>query len=145
MFKLLSSTQKLIATRSLLRSDAGASFRYLSSDSSALSPEAVKASINKLSLDSPLSSPLFAWSEVDGRNAITKTYEFTDFNQAWSFMSRTALLAEKMDHHPEWFNVYSTVSVTLTTHECDGVSKKDIKMARALDAYARDLLPVRQA
>ncbi|CAJ1957066.1 unnamed protein product [Cylindrotheca closterium] len=142
MFKLLSSRQ---TARSLLKIDVGASFRCLSSDSSgALSPEAVKASINKLSQDYPLSSPLFAWSEVEGRNAIIKTYEFTDFNQAWSFMSRTALLAEKMDHHPEWFNVYSTVSVTLTTHDCDGVSTKDIKMARAMDAYARDLLPVRQ-
>ena len=56
--------------------------------------------------------------------SITKTFMFTDFNQAWSFMSRTALLAEKMDHHPEWFNVYNRVEVTLTTHDCGGVSKK---------------------
>ena len=62
--------------------------------------------------------------QVPNRDAIKKTFHFADFSQAWSFMSRTALLAEKMDHHPEWFNVYNTVEVTLATHDCDGVSHK---------------------
>lgn len=62
--------------------------------------------------------------QVPERSAITKSFEFTDFNQAWGFMSRSALLAEKMDHHPEWFNVYNRVEVTLTTHDCGGISEK---------------------
>lgn len=62
--------------------------------------------------------------QTNDTESITKTFTFTDFNQAWSFMSRTALLAEKMDHHPEWFNVYNRVEVKLTTHDCDGVSQK---------------------
>jgi 4a-hydroxytetrahydrobiopterin dehydratase len=65
---------------------------------------------------------LLNWSLVD--NAITKTFEFKDFSQAWSFMTRSALLAEKLDHHPEWFNVYNVVKVKLTTHDADGVTKK---------------------
>jgi 4a-hydroxytetrahydrobiopterin dehydratase len=68
---------------------------------------------------------LAVYIQVGGnKSAITKTFYFADFNQAWSFMSRTALLAEKMDHHPEWLNVYNRVEVTLTTHDCDGVSDK---------------------
>ncbi|KAI2507247.1 RNA polymerase II [Fragilaria crotonensis] len=83
----------------------------------------------------------FQWTEVDGGKKIKKTFEFTDFNQAWSFMSRSALLAEKTDHHPEWFNVYNIVEVSLTTHDCGGVSDKDIEMATAMDHFAQDLLP----
>jgi 4a-hydroxytetrahydrobiopterin dehydratase len=77
------------------------------------------------------------WREVDGRDAITRKFAFKDFNQAFGFMTRAALLAEKMDHHPEWFNVYRTVEVTLSTHDADGLTEKDIALARAMDAFAK--------
>ena len=76
------------------------------------------------------------WSEVAGRDAIHRTFVFADFNQAFAFMSRVAMLAEKMDHHPEWSNVYKTVEVTLATHDAGGVTEKDIAMAKAMDGYA---------
>jgi 4a-hydroxytetrahydrobiopterin dehydratase len=79
-------------------------------------------------------------SQVDGeRDAVRKIFAFGDFNKAWSFMSSTALVAEKMDHHPEWFNVYNRVEVTLTTHDIGpsgGLSKKDLKLARHMDSIA---------
>ena len=76
------------------------------------------------------------WAEVAGRDAIHRTFVFADFNAAFGFMTRAALLAEKMDHHPEWSNVYKTVEVTLATHDAGGVTEKDIAMARAMNAYA---------
>jgi 4a-hydroxytetrahydrobiopterin dehydratase len=76
------------------------------------------------------------WREVDGRDAIAKKFVFKDFNQAFGFMARCALMAEKMDHHPEWFNVYKTVEVTLSTHDAGGVTEKDIALAKAMDVYA---------
>lgn len=76
---------------------------------------------------------LDGWQEVDGRDAIQKTFRFADFNAAFGFMSRVALMAEKMDHHPEWFNVYNRVEVTLTTHDADGVSDKDVELAAFMD------------
>ncbi len=79
---------------------------------------------------------LEGWQEVDGRDAITKQFQFADFNAAFGWMVRVALLAEKIDHHPEWFNVYNKVNVTLATHEANGVTTRDIKMARAMNAYA---------
>jgi 4a-hydroxytetrahydrobiopterin dehydratase len=79
---------------------------------------------------------LKGWSEVAGRDAITKKFVFKDFNEAFGFMSRAALVAEKMDHHPEWFNVYKTVEVTLATHDAGGVTEKDIKLAEAMDKIA---------
>jgi 4a-hydroxytetrahydrobiopterin dehydratase len=76
------------------------------------------------------------WREVEGRDAIARTFKFGDFNEAFAFMTRAALLAEKMDHHPEWFNVYNRVEVTLSTHDAGGVTDKDIAMAKAMDSYA---------
>jgi 4a-hydroxytetrahydrobiopterin dehydratase len=77
------------------------------------------------------------WREVQGRDAIMRKFEFKDFNDAFGFMTRVALLAEKMDHHPEWFNVYKTVDVTLSTHDAGGVSEHDIRMAKAMEEYAK--------
>jgi 4a-hydroxytetrahydrobiopterin dehydratase len=79
---------------------------------------------------------LAGWSEMAGRDAITKTFTFKDFNQAFGFMTRAALVAEKMDHHPEWFNVYKTVAVTLATHDVGGVTELDVKLAEAMDKIA---------
>ncbi|KAM4545296.1 pterin-4-alpha-carbinolamine dehydratase 2 [Odontesthes bonariensis] len=76
------------------------------------------------------------WMEVEDRDAIFKELHFKTFNQAFGFMSRVALQAEKMNHHPEWFNVYSKVQITLTTHNCGGLSKRDIKMAKFIDKIA---------
>lgn len=77
------------------------------------------------------------WHDVGGRDAIARKFEFRDFNEAFGFMTRVALLAEKMDHHPEWFNVYRTVDVTLATHDAGGVTDNDIRMAKAMDEFAK--------
>jgi len=79
---------------------------------------------------------LAGWSEVQGRDAITKKFVFKDFNQAFGFMTRAALVAEKMDHHPEWFNVYKMVEVTLSTHDAGGLTEKDVKLATEMDRIA---------
>lgn len=79
---------------------------------------------------------LSGWSEVAGRDAISKTFVFKDFNQAFGFMTRVAFIAEKMDHHPEWSNVYKTVQVTLSTHDAGGLTEKDVKLAREMDSIA---------
>lgn len=83
-------------------------------------------------------SPLLAagWTLVDGRDAIEKRFEFADFTAAFAFMSHVALWAEKWDHHPEWFNVYRSVDVTLSTHDVGGLSDLDIKLATKIDALA---------
>lgn len=79
---------------------------------------------------------LKGWSEVKDRDAISKKFVFADFNAAFGFMTRAALIAEKMDHHPEWFNVYKTVEVTLSTHDAGGVTDKDVTLAQAMDKLA---------
>jgi len=91
-----------------------------------LSGEARKSALGRLK----------GWSEASGRDAISKKFVFADFNQAFGFMTRAALVAEKMDHHPEWFNVYKIVEVTLSTHDAGGLTERDIKLAEAMDKIA---------
>ena len=78
------------------------------------------------------------WQKVEGRDAIRRVFTFKNFNEAFGFMSRVALQAEKLDHHPEWSNVYKTVDVTLATHSAGGLTELDIKLARFMDAIAAD-------
>uniref|UniRef100_A0ABI7XPK8 Pterin-4-alpha-carbinolamine dehydratase n=2 Tax=Carnivora TaxID=33554 RepID=A0ABI7XPK8_FELCA len=76
------------------------------------------------------------WNELEGRDAIFKQFHFKDFNRAFGFMTRVALQAEKLDHHPEWFNVYNKVHITLSTHECAGLSERDINLASFIEQVA---------
>ena len=76
------------------------------------------------------------WREAGGRDAITRTFTFANFGAAFSWMTRVALAAEKLDHHPEWNNVYRTVTVTLTTHDAGGVTHRDVELARLMDRFA---------
>jgi len=91
-----------------------------------LAGEARKSALGKLK----------GWSEIEGRDAIIKKFVFADFNQAFGFMTRAALVAEQLDHHPEWFNVYKTVEVTLSTHDAGGLTELDVKLAAAMDKLA---------
>jgi len=79
---------------------------------------------------------LTGWAAADGRDAIIKTFQFKDFSAAFGFMTRAALAAEKLDHHPEWFNVYNRVEVLLATHDADGVTELDVTLARIMDEAA---------
>ncbi|MBA8837131.1 4a-hydroxytetrahydrobiopterin dehydratase [Ochrobactrum sp. RH2CCR150] len=79
---------------------------------------------------------LEGWQKVEDREAITKSFKFKDFNTAFGFMTRAALYAEKLDHHPEWFNVYNRVDITLATHSENGITELDVKMARKMNAIA---------
>ena len=88
-----------------------------------------------MDLDQELKS-LPGWHKVEGRNAIAKSFKFKTFTEAFGFMAKVALTAEKMDHHPEWFNVYNRVDVTLTTHSAGGVTDLDINLARAMEGFA---------
>ena len=83
-------------------------------------------------------SNLNGWSEVQGRDAISKKFGFRDFSEAFGWMARVALAAEKMDHHPEWFNVWNRVEVTLSTHDAGGLTQRDIALAKKMDALAKD-------
>ncbi len=89
----------------------------------------------KMPVDQALAG-LDGWTAVDRREAIQKAFRFKDFNQAFGFMTRIALHAEKLNHHPEWFNVYNRVDVTLATHDAGGVTELDVKLARLMDAAA---------
>jgi len=95
--------------------------------------------VEKLSADARTSAlkELAGWSDVSGRDAIARTFTFKDFNEAFGFMARAALVAEKSDHHPEWRNVYKTLEVVLSTHDAGGVTAKDIELAKAMDAIAK--------
>ena len=79
---------------------------------------------------------LSGWSELEGRDAISRKFTFKDFSEAFGFMARAALIAEKLDHHPEWFNVYNTVEVTLATHEAGGVTERDVQLAQEMNRLA---------
>lgn len=80
-------------------------------------------------------SELSNWTLDEDRDAISRTFKFKDFSEAFGWMSRAALMAEKLDHHPEWRNIYNTVEVTLTTHDADGLTDLDVKLATAMDRF----------
>lgn len=90
-----------------------------------LSPEARRAAL----------AALPGWHLSGQRDAIEKSFKFKTFNQAWGFMNRVALAAEKLNHHPEWFNVYNRVDIVLTTHDCDGLSELDVKLAKRINGF----------
>jgi 4a-hydroxytetrahydrobiopterin dehydratase len=77
------------------------------------------------------------WNRAEGRSAIVKKFQFADFNEAWGFMSRVALLAERQDHHPQWSNVWNRVEIVLSTHEAGGLSARDVKLAEAIETVAK--------
>ncbi|HTO49889.1 MAG TPA: 4a-hydroxytetrahydrobiopterin dehydratase [Burkholderiales bacterium] len=81
------------------------------------------------------------WARVAGRSAIVKKFQFADFSEAWGFMSRVALLAESQNHHPEWFNVWNRVEITLSTHDAGGLSARDVKLAEAIEKVVRPPRP----
>ena len=94
-------------------------------------PELLSAANRKSAL-----SGLKGWIEADGGKALSRTFTFKDFNAAFGFMTRAALVAEKSDHHPDWRNVYKTVEVVLSTHDAGGVTNNDIELAKAMNSIA---------
>ena len=87
-----------------------------------------------------LAADLAQWSIVPNRDAITRSYQFKDFKEAFAFMTQCALMAEQMNHHPEWFNVWNRVEVTLSTHDAGGLTQLDLDLARSMERYANVLL-----
>lgn len=87
----------------------------------------------------PLLAGLPGWTPVQGRDAIQKSFTFADFNVAFGFMTRVALRADKVDHHPEWFNVYNRVDITLSTHDANGLTQRDIDLATFIEQAAAGL------
>jgi 4a-hydroxytetrahydrobiopterin dehydratase len=100
--------------------------------------------INRLTSEERVSqlAELHGWQSVAGRDAIQRTFRFADFNEAFGFMARVAIKAQEMDHHPEWFNVYNRVEITLSTHEANGLTSRDIALARFIDSIAPGPLSV---
>ena len=94
--------------------------------------------VDKLTEEQKISAltELSDWTLVDERDAIKRKFTFTNFNEAWGFMTRIAVEAERMNHHPEWFNVWATVDITLSTHDCNGLSLRDVGLARFIDKIA---------
>ena len=87
-------------------------------------------------------APLTDWQIVEDREAITRSYKFKDFNEAFGWMTRVAMVAEKMDHHPEWANVYNSVKVTLSTHDAGGITQLDVNLAIIMDMIAVDMVSI---
>jgi 4a-hydroxytetrahydrobiopterin dehydratase len=94
-------------------------------------PEKLEGTTRRAKIDG-----LDGWDDVEGRDAISKSFTFPDFSAAFGFMARAALAAEKMDHHPEWFNVWNRVDVTLSTHDAGGLTLRDIALAEVMDEIA---------
>jgi len=88
---------------------------------------------------STLLSELNGWQATTGRDAIQRQFKFADFNEAFGFMTRVAIKAQEMDHHPEWFNVYNKVEITLSTHDAGGLTERDFKLARFIDGVAKSM------
>lgn len=93
-------------------------------------------SLKRIGADAALAK-LQDWAAAEGRDAIVRTFRFADFNAAFGFMTRVAIKADSMDHHPEWSNVYNTVNVLLTTHDADGVTDRDVALAQFMDEIAK--------
>lgn len=118
----------VLSNRISCRNSRSKLFRSLTTTPSLLDSEIKQIELKKLQST--------GWSIVDGRDAIMKVFLFNDFISAFGFMTKVAIYTEKLNHHPEWFNVYNKVEVTLSTHDCGGISKLDIELANIMDGLA---------